>query len=173
KGRADAALHHLLALGADETDADHYRMRLEALAKREQVTWTDEPPVAAGEVPAPPMPRTDQVRRFTGRISDHWRLTSYTGLTRELEHPRAEHFEPAELPAFMQPVAQYTSIHGFPRGAAAGICLHSIFERIDYRLPFRVDDDMLRAQLGRHGFDPGWAAVLGKMVDQTLQAPLA
>ncbi len=173
KGRADSALHHLLALGADETDTDHYRARLDALAHGDQVTWTDEPPAAAGDVPVPPAPRTDQVRRFTGHISDHWRLTSYTGLTRDLEHPHAEHFEPAELPVFSLPAAQFTSIHAFPRGAAAGICLHSIFERVEYQLPFRLSDDMVRAQLSRHGFDPAWTDVLRQMVEQTLQAPLA
>ncbi|MCK0536771.1 exodeoxyribonuclease V subunit beta [Alcanivorax quisquiliarum] len=172
KGLADAAVHHLLGLGAEATGADDYRARLAELRDNDTLDWTDEPPAAGWAAPAPATAPPLAARVFSGQIADHWRLTSYTGLTRELEHPQAEHFEPAEIAA-PQPATATHTIHNFPRGAAAGICLHGIFERLDCRAGNNAPAAMIAAQLARHGFDEAWVPVLQQMVAHTLAAPLA
>lgn len=176
KGLADAAVHHLLALGADATGVDDYRARLAELVKKTDgntLGWTDELPAAGTAASAPSVSPSLSARIFSGQIGDHWRLTSYTGLTRELEHPLAEHFEPAEITVPPQPATVAHTIHHFPRGAAAGICLHGILERVDCRADTLAPADMIAAQLARHGFEDIWVPALQQMIANTLNAPLA
>ncbi|WP_162925617.1 exodeoxyribonuclease V subunit beta [Isoalcanivorax indicus] len=172
-GRAEAALHHLLGLDATQTAHADYRDRLESLASNLTLNWTGDMPRAGRPLPAAARVRADQVRRFRGQLGDDWRLTSYSGLTRALEQHRGEHFEPAEVTVSPPegPRLQH-GIHGFPRGAAAGICLHGIFERLDYRRR-EVAPALVREQLRRHGIDEDWDGVVTRMCEAVLSRPLA
>ncbi|MBZ2188757.1 exodeoxyribonuclease V subunit beta [Alcanivorax sp. JB21] len=178
QGRSEAALHHLLGLGADETDVADYRRCMDALAENRTVAWCSDMPRVSGPLPAAERVSARGVRTFSGVLQDDWRLTSYSGLTRNLEHPQAEHFEPAEIsvpgpgaPGSGAPVLQQ-GIHGFPRGAAPGICLHGIFERIDFRAR-TVNPEMVGEQLSRHGISSDWTHVVTRMAEAVCRLPLA
>ena len=64
-------------------------------------------------------------------------------------------------------------IFSFPRGAAAGTLLHTVFEHIDFA---NVDEIMLSEQilqlLEREGYDLAWEPVLLELVNQVLDCPL-
>ena len=173
EGRAESALHHVLGLDAEQTAHADYRQRLDELTSNLTLNWTGDLPRGSGPLPAATRVRADQVRRFAGQLGDDWRLTSYSGLTRALEQHRGEHFEPAEVAVSLPegPRLQH-GIHGFPRGAAAGICLHGIFERLDYRRR-DVDPALVREQLRRHGIDEDWDGVVTRMCEAVLSRPLA
>ncbi|MDF1780030.1 MAG: exodeoxyribonuclease V subunit beta [Alcanivoracaceae bacterium] len=103
-------------------------------------------------------------------LNDHWRINSYTGLTRHLDAPEAAHFaNEARLP---DSADDKLDVANFPRGARAGICLHAIFELLDLRAaePARIET-VCQQQLVDHGFDEKWLPVLVKMVENVLATP--
>ncbi|MBQ0753159.1 MAG: exodeoxyribonuclease V subunit beta [Gammaproteobacteria bacterium] len=112
--------------------------------------------------PPPPLPR----------LVDHWRINSYTGLTRHLDAPQAAHFvNETRLPEIDD---DKLDIANFPRGARAGICLHAIFEELDLRAAALADiERVCQQQLTDHGFDAKWLPVLIKMVQQVLVSPFS
>jgi exodeoxyribonuclease V beta subunit len=112
--------------------------------------------------PPPPLPR----------LVDHWRINSYTGLTRHLEAPEAAHFvNETRLPDIDD---DKLDIANFPRGARAGICLHAIFEELNLRTAAVSDiEKVCQQQLSDHGFDEKWLPVLISMVQQVLVSPFS
>ncbi|HEJ9097370.1 TPA: exodeoxyribonuclease V subunit beta [Serratia odorifera] len=101
-------------------------------------------------------------RRFTRQVQDYWRVTSYTGLqqhgaagiTQDLL-PRLDVDAAGEQAADGEPAL---TPHTFPRGAAPGTFLHSLFETLDFSQP--LDADWLLEQLRLHGYDDHWLPVL-------------
>ena len=115
-------------------------------------------------------------RRFSGTIEREWRVTSFTQFSahdapagevpdRDMPPARAgrdEGYEPA------------AGIFAFPRGARAGICLHEIFEKLDFAASFYPDGEALVSGcLERHGFAGSWLTTVTGMVEQVLTTPLA
>ncbi len=105
-------------------------------------------------------------------IEDRWRINSYTGLTRHLDAPEAAHFaNETRLPEVQ---GDRLDIASFPRGARAGICLHAIFERLDFRTADGSGIDAVCAQqLADHGFDRKWLPTLAVMARQVLDTPFS
>jgi exodeoxyribonuclease V beta subunit len=118
--------------------------------------------------------------RFHGRIETDWRVASFTSLA-------AGQRETAELPDHDQGTAEMKgdrygateefsapegSIFAFPRGARAGVCLHAVFEKLD----FSADDDgipaLVAGQLQRHGFGAEWRQPVSAMVHTVIRSPL-
>lgn len=100
-------------------------------------------------------------RELQRRIADDWRVTSYSGLQQHgfsggqdllprLDVDAAGVGEVVEEP-------QLTP-HQFPRGAAPGTFLHSLFEELDFTQP--VPDGWMAEKLQLSGFDAQWAPVL-------------
>jgi exodeoxyribonuclease V beta subunit len=95
-------------------------------------------------------------------------LASFTGLTRGMEHgarPGLDEMDAAGL------AADEWSMANFPRGAAAGSCLHRIFERIDFADESTFPAAVTEA-LAAYGFDPGWQQTVQDMVKRILHADL-
>jgi len=95
-------------------------------------------------------------------------LASFTGLTRGMEHgtrPGLDEDDAAGL------AADEWSMANFPRGAAAGSCLHRIFERIDFADESTVPAAVAEA-LAAYGFDPAWHQTVHDMVKRVLRADL-
>src|SRR5690606_9379163 len=95
-------------------------------------------------------------------------LASFTGLTRGMEHgtrPGLDEIDAAGL------AADEWSMANFPRGAAAGSCLHRIFERIDFADESTVPAAVTEA-LAAYGFDPAWHQTVQDMVQRVLHADL-
>lgn len=112
-------------------------------------------------------------KHFTRQIQDSWRVTSYTGLQQhgaglmqdlllrldiDAVGEQAQDWEPALTP------------HTFPRGAAPGTFLHSLFETLDFTQP--LDPGWLLEQLQRQGFAEHWQPVLLAWMQVLLTTPL-
>ena len=63
-------------------------------------------------------------------------------------------------------------IFHFPRGAAAGICLHEILEKHDFARPAGQQRENIAAILAKHGIETEWLDAVCLMADQTATAPL-
>lgn len=123
----------------------------------------------------PPVPETIQLAaRHSGRVlADDWRVTSYSGLQQHgVSHaqdfmPKLDQDAAGEITLAG---AQTLTPHSFPRGAAPGTFLHSLFETLDFTQP--VESSWVEQQLQSGGFDEHWAPVVTGWLESILQAPL-
>ena len=124
------------------------------------------------QAPAATIPRLS-ARELQRRIADDWRVTSYSGLQQHgfsggqdllprLDVDAAGVGEVVEEP-------QLTP-HQFPRGAAPGTFLHSLFEELDFTQP--VPDGWMAEKLQLSGFDAQWAPVLTDWLGGVLKTRL-
>ena len=177
------AMGYLLQQGEECKDTE-FKACVEKLAEQQTCVAVVSPPLAAVDayqpIVAPPV--VYQARTMTNPISKNWWVTSYSALSRHSHGNRHSNYDASlELPGFDAEVdpekedEQEVSwdIFSFPRGAAAGTLLHTVFEHIDFA---NVDEDMLTEQilqlLEREGYDLAWLPVLLKLVNQVLDCPL-
>ncbi|MEA4635644.1 exodeoxyribonuclease V subunit beta [Klebsiella pneumoniae] len=124
------------------------------------------------QAPAATIPRLS-ARELQRRIADDWRVTSYSGLQQHgfsggqdllprLDVDAAGVGEVVEEP-------QLTP-HQFPRGAAPGTFLHSLFEELDFTQP--VPEGWMAEKLQLGGFDAQWAPVLTDWLGGVLKTRL-
>ncbi|WP_404327076.1 exodeoxyribonuclease V subunit beta [Klebsiella pneumoniae] len=124
------------------------------------------------QAPAATIPRLS-ARELQRRIADDWRVTSYSGLQQHgfsggqdllprLDVDAAGVGEVVEEP-------QLTP-HQFPRGAAPGTFLHSLFEELDFTQP--VPEGWMAEKLQLSGFDVQWAPVLTDWLGGVLKTRL-
>ncbi len=124
------------------------------------------------QAPAATIPRLS-ARELQRRIADEWRVTSYSGLQQHgfsggqdllprLDVDAAGVGEVVEEP-------QLTP-HQFPRGAAPGTFLHSLFEELDFTQP--VPEGWMAEKLQLSGFDAQWAPVLTDWLGGVLKTRL-
>ncbi|TCP10930.1 DNA helicase/exodeoxyribonuclease V beta subunit [Crenobacter luteus] len=121
-------------------------------------------------------------RRLTRAVYTPWRVTSFTALAHVAgEAPPALAAERPDHDA--APVVVPVDADGdatepardrfaFPRGARAGVCLHGVFERIDFTAPAETHRETVLAELARAGFAEHWQDAALDMVTRTLAAPL-
>ncbi|HBS1746328.1 TPA: exodeoxyribonuclease V subunit beta [Klebsiella pneumoniae] len=124
------------------------------------------------QAPVATIPRLS-ARELQRRIADDWRVTSYSGLQQHgfsggqdllprLDVDAAGVGEVVEEP-------QLTP-HQFPRGAAPGTFLHSLFEELDFTQP--VPEGWMAEKLQLSGFDAQWAPVLTDWLGGVLKTRL-
>ncbi|PXH92966.1 exodeoxyribonuclease V subunit beta [Klebsiella pneumoniae] len=124
------------------------------------------------QAPAATIPRLS-ARELQRRIADDWRVTSYSGLQQHgfsggqdllprLDVDAAGVGEVVEEP-------QLTP-YQFPRGAAPGTFLHSLFEELDFTQP--VPEGWMAEKLQLSGFDAQWAPVLTDWLGGVLKTRL-
>ncbi|HIG9229984.1 TPA: exodeoxyribonuclease V subunit beta [Klebsiella pneumoniae] len=124
------------------------------------------------QAPAATIPRLS-ARELQRRIADDWRVTSYSGLQQHgfsggqdllprLDVDAAGVGEVVEEP-------QLTP-HQFPRGAAPGTFLHSLFEELAFTQP--VPEGWMAEKLQLSGFDAQWAPVLTDWLGGVLKTRL-
>ncbi|HHS9573238.1 TPA: exodeoxyribonuclease V subunit beta [Klebsiella pneumoniae] len=124
------------------------------------------------QAPAATIPRLS-ARELQRRIADDWRVTSYSGLQQHgfsggqdllprLDVDAAGVGEVVEEP-------QLTP-HQFPRGAAPGTFLHSLFEELDFTQ--QVPEGWMAEKLQLSGFDAQWAPVLTDWLGGVLKTRL-
>lgn len=126
---------------------------------------------------------------FTGRIHTRWQLTSYSGLTAALHpsssdgaHTIISSTSGPERPDYDEKADKGTAIErnqaeppqedafSFPKGAAAGTCLHAILEKIDFTDP-GDHETIVTAELARAGFDRTWVPVVVEWMGDILHTP--
>ena len=133
--------------------------------------------VLAGRPPAPlaartldrPPPRTRQLTSFSAltAAADPPGLTVVPPDVDRPDHDQSEGAEPAAVPTLPIEEGGGRSAFTFPRGAAAGSCLHRIFERLDVRSGEEHDlDGICREELVGFGFSDEWRRVARDMVER-------
>ena len=130
------------------------------------------------DAPVPPYkPAQADLKPLTCRslprpIPSDWRVSSFSSLTSAGERtlqPR-DYDALATAAAFMaadQSGGRSTawSIHDFPRGAAAGTCLHEILERLDFSaLTAGHINSVCSSRLKANGYQDDWQAAVAGMV---------
>lgn len=114
--------------------------------------------------------RPAAARRFTGAIERDWRISSFSSLTAG-RHSEQPDYDPHPAPPTDDTPA--TGIFAFPRGARAGVCLHELFEQLDFTRARAPEPRAIIARVLREsGLESRWLEVLERMVDRVLGAPL-
>ncbi|MGB5687439.1 MAG: 3'-5' exonuclease, partial [Candidatus Electrothrix sp.] len=122
---------------------------------------------------------------FKGQIDTRWRLTSYSGLISSLhagealevtvpEPERPDYDEVTASNSIKEsglPEPQVLDAFSFPKGAAAGTCLHAILEKISFTDP-TGHEAVIGSELARAGFDQSWLPVVGNWMEHILQTKL-
>jgi len=172
-GTEQSALAWLLHPTKDITEAGDLQTALaEWVKKSDNGVWIGSIPEEDGAViqPCNNQDNAGSVRLFSRRFDMQPRVTSFTALTSGHVADQPDYDEqPSAL--IDSPVAR--DIFGFPRGAHAGCCIHSIFEQIDFvtyereMLELLVDDALIA-----NGFESDWMPVISNMVESVLATPL-
>ncbi|MCB1793160.1 MAG: exodeoxyribonuclease V subunit beta [Candidatus Competibacteraceae bacterium] len=120
---------------------------------------------------------TLQAREFTGPLPEFWRVGSFTALTAGHSVEAPDYDMTATIPETAEATAVAAPSKGifeFPRGARAGVCLHTLFERLDFT---QSEDERLETLVGRtlagHGLDATeWTPVVADLARRVLATPL-
>jgi exodeoxyribonuclease V beta subunit len=114
-------------------------------------------------------------REFKGHVHRPWRIGSFSALTagHDAELPdydaHSEHQIQIDLPK-----VKTQDRFGFPRGAQAGTCLHSIFELWDFKTEDKEAMQVLVARtLLQYGFDESWTDVVCQWLGEVVKTPLS
>jgi exodeoxyribonuclease V beta subunit len=120
------------------------------------------------------------LRRFGAGLDTDWRIASFTSFSRRshmtFELPDRDESAPEQQPPAVPLVLHETdrTIFAFPRGAGAGILMHSIFETLDFASASEKDvEDAAGKALDRYGFDRDWQPCLKEMVHEVLTTQLS
>lgn len=179
--------------GAGETDtadAEAYRACWQAFIQRQNPEETDTAFLTGSPIPfsgslktgtdadycaethPPRRYRFDRHTSFTGLMRQNRRAED-TGLLPEMDE--AEQNRQPENPAV--PDGTHStgafSIHHFPQGTAAGICLHAVLENHRFGQSPAAQSRRSADILQRHGFDPDiWQGAVSDMLDHAAHTPL-
>jgi len=172
-----APMDALSDAAASATSASR-KAAVDALAAAVPSITVSAPPVPDGAVWDPPAGAAPGLapRTATAVVRRDWRVASFSWLAADAmdEAPDRDAVAPEDPPSPVPPVPpEPGSIHAFPRGTAAGTCLHQVFEQIDFT---RTDPAELprvvRTALDQHGLDRSFAPAVEDMVTRTLSVPL-
>lgn len=145
------------AAGWSAIDQDAATVRLPALARE-------------GHTPAP--------LTIARAIYTPWRVTSFTGLTHashSTEAPERLVEAPDHEQIITPPLEETEALldrFSFPRGARAGVCLHSMFEHIEFTAADAELSPVVANELKQAGFAEHWHDAALDIVRRTLDVPL-
>ncbi|HRD50224.1 MAG TPA: exodeoxyribonuclease V subunit beta [Candidatus Contendobacter sp.] len=117
-------------------------------------------------------------RSFAGPLPESWRVGSFTALTAGHTVETPDYDMTAAAPAVeAEPAAARSvsrDIFAFPRGARAGVCLHALFERLDFTQRDRERlETLVSRTLAGHGLDAAeWTPTIADLVERVLATPL-
>ncbi|CAK8718119.1 DNA 3'-5' helicase [Candidatus Electronema halotolerans] len=171
KSMEDSALAYLLHSGepsSAQLAADLARLGETLAVKAWPETFPPLPDLRSSETK-----ESLQAKQFREHIDTTWRITSYSSLasrkedshTEQPDHDEAADEEEAALPAPDQ------GVFGFPKGAAAGTCLHNILERISFS-DSSGHAEVIASQLARAGFADSWLPTVSEWMQEVLRSPL-
>ena len=176
------AVATLTAWGKDRTAAgtrlELERLEAECPAIRVSAPETEEAePWTSGEAAATPA----GPRAWTRTLVHEWRAASFTWFTAGHRSEAPDHDAMATAPSadLVAPEAQFRpstangrTLHDFPRGARAGVCLHQLFETIDFTSPESEWSPLLAPLLTSHGIETSFQPALITLLNDTLSADL-
>ncbi|MFV0298603.1 MAG: PD-(D/E)XK nuclease family protein, partial [Hyphomicrobiaceae bacterium] len=187
-------LHHPPVVGPSQDRLGVARQRFEAItapALRDELqtvfatageTVAITPLPEASASPYRPPTTTEPVltaREFGRSLREFWRIGSFSMLSAGQSIEVPDHDLSTALPEAEEEAVVVTvpgkSIFDFPRGARAGICLHALFERLDFS---QIEDEervdaLVRRTLEGHGLDPAeWTPVVTDLARRVVATPL-
>lgn len=121
-------------------------------------------------------------RTFAGKINRDWGISSFSSIISD--QPRKAEWadrdemvlvevmeEDLESPVHL--VQKSQDMFSFPRGTAAGIFLHEVFEHLDFTVQDKtVIQELIATKLRAHGFESLWGGTVCDMVEKVLAVPL-
>ncbi len=120
-------------------------------------------------------------RSLGGKIADSFRVSSFSSLVSEKQHSteitdydaQIWESEPVSGTVSREEDLEIRNIFSFPRGTVPGICLHKIFEELDFTL--KNPDEIQKSvseKLDLYAMEPEWAETVTQMIIHVLSAPL-
>jgi exodeoxyribonuclease V beta subunit len=109
-------------------------------------------------------------REFSGTIKGRLQTHSYSSITKKLIHDQNQN----EKDFFSEyNIKQEKESTDFPAGIAAGLCIHEIFEKIDFTARDReLIDEKCRDILLKHRFDQSWSKYITDMFFNVVDAAI-
>ncbi|MBA2352657.1 MAG: exodeoxyribonuclease V subunit beta [Burkholderiales bacterium] len=163
------------------------RNRIEAIAAQAKGAIRIVEPCAPARLAEPSQPDALVLaaRELLQPVPQPWRLASFSSLRRAASNDEREEWR-AETPDHDQAAAigpaqgmQKPALveaggdrFTFPRGAAAGDCLHSILEQIDFSAPAADWRPVISTALRRAGYRETWVPELSAWLSIVLRTPL-
>ncbi|MFZ1827792.1 MAG: exodeoxyribonuclease V subunit beta [Candidatus Competibacteraceae bacterium] len=160
-------------------DASGFRNELQQVfaAVSETVAITPIPRETGSRYQPPAMAEPElQARGFARSLAEFWRVGSFTSLTagQSAETPDYDMTVATPAPPAVETALVGLNVFTFPRGARAGTCLHTIFERLDFsRRERELLEERVRRTLTGHGLDAEvWTPTVVDWVERVLATPL-
>ena len=111
------------------------------------------------------------------------RHTSFTALSRHTQTPDGGEedvqpsLDPAEtaestMPSERPSDSDGMTIHNFPKGTHAGLCLHEILEHFPFDRPAAGQETLIADTLKKYGFEEIWLPTVAEMVEACRKTPL-
>lgn len=114
-------------------------------------------------------PEPKGVRVIERSVPQGWQLTSYTSLSYRREDEKSDEIQ---IPVISKEEIKEHSVFTFPAGSISGLCIHTIFETIDFNADgtsiLQIASDVLK----QYNIDTVWADVVTKMVVNVLKVQL-
>ena len=147
--------------------------------------FTEDTPLSAAYHSAKKTEVQYQAADIPPRGFEYIRHTSFTGLSR---HVKAQDSEREELQpsldaaesnirpsenVFEESDHDELSIHHFPRGTNAGLCLHDMLENLDFQRPAAEQSEQILETLTRHAFEEKWLPAVITMLDCCRETPIS
>lgn len=111
---------------------------------------------------------------FTGIIDSGWAMTSYSQLTASFAEPENAAMVSSGRTAAEPEEKKEFSVFGFPRGAAAGNCLHGILEQVDFA---DITEEELRELVDLHlaktGISREWTTLVCHWMQDIIETRLS
>ena len=190
-GASDSAMGYLLhqeknsetgeiSCNMSGLDDEAIRQALLSLNPPEAAFLSIEPLPEKGNEFRPDEDAEEQVQALTfeGQITQQWRLTSFSALTRNSGYHAAAHIElpdhdQVDLGQRENQSIELLTPFTFHRGQKAGNFLHHLFEHTEFTLASADGITPLVSQsLDQYGFDQKWAPVITEWVLSVLNTPL-
>ena len=174
------AVGHLLGGMEDLTPADLHEHIKKLWGKNKQLIEIVSPFEEKHAVHVPGNADTEELtaREFNGSIENNWYVTSYSTLSKNSHqtpvYERAgleDGLVDEQAPSLHNPEK---NIFTFPRGARAGVFLHSLFEKINFvEAAQHSPAQIIEKALLHDGFESAWQETLARLVHDVLKAPLS
>lgn len=111
-------------------------------------------------------------REFTGSIIAPWQISSFSGLSRGHHVEQPDYDADSVISEWQPPVEKRHDRFGFPKGANAGTCLHSLFEHWDFQTTADDWQQLVKKTLSQFGIDTDWTAVVESWLPSVVNTPL-
>ncbi len=159
-----------------QLDAAGLHAELEALVagSASSIAWESMPSGSAEpqqELGMPP--QLGQARRFNGSIPPLQRIASFSSLVSGHSEDLPDYDMHSGQAQALEPLADRFDIHAFPRGSAAGRCLHAILERVDFQDLSNPDvQPLIEEQLSLYAIESRWSPVVMDLLRRLVATPL-